>query len=48
MAGYGQKRTFAWYKKIPLKGGYFEVPLPPKLLEGNPETITLRWVDFYR
>ncbi|MFT4549061.1 MAG: hypothetical protein ACI9UA_001498 [Pseudoalteromonas tetraodonis] len=34
--------------KIPLKGGYFEVPLPAKLLEDNPDTITLRWIDFYR
>jgi hypothetical protein len=34
--------------KIPLKGGYFEVPLPAKLFEGNPEEITLRWIDFYR
>jgi len=25
--------------KIPLKQGYFEVPLPPKLFEGNPEEI---------
>ena len=33
---------------IPLKGGYFEVPLPAKLFEGNPREITLRWVDFYR
>jgi hypothetical protein len=34
--------------KIPLKDGYFEVPLPAKLFEGNLEKITLRWVDFYR
>jgi hypothetical protein len=34
--------------KIPLKDGYFEVPLPAKLFEGNPEEITLRWIDFYR
>jgi hypothetical protein len=34
--------------KIPLKDGYFEVRLPAKLFEGNPEEITLRWIDFYR
>ena len=34
--------------KIPLKGGYFDVPLPAKLFEGNPTEITLRWIDFYR
>jgi hypothetical protein len=34
--------------KIPLKGGYFEVPLPAKLFERNPKEITLRWIDFYR
>lgn len=35
-------------KTIPLNDGYFEVPMPVKLLEGNPETITLKWIDFYR
>jgi hypothetical protein len=34
--------------KIPLKAGYFEVPLPSKLFEGNPREIKLRWIDFYR
>ncbi len=34
--------------KIPLKDGYFEVAVPGKLLEGNPETIAVRWIDFYR
>lgn len=33
---------------IPLENGHFEIPLPAKLFEGNPETIQLRWVDFYR
>ena len=31
-----------------LKNGYFEVPLPAKLFEGNPDQVTLRWIDFYR
>lgn len=35
-------------KKIPLKSGYFEIPLPAKLFEGNPAELTLAWVDFYR
>ena len=34
--------------KIPLKDGYFEVPLPAKLFAGNPQEITLIWIDFYR
>ncbi len=33
---------------VPLRDGYFEVPLAEKLFEGNPEALTLRWVDFYR
>lgn len=28
--------------------GCFEVPLPAKLLEGNPEQLHLQWIDFYR
>jgi hypothetical protein len=34
--------------EIPLEDGYFEVPLPAKLFEGNPREITLRWTDFFR
>jgi hypothetical protein len=34
--------------KIPLKGGYFEVPLPAKLFEENPEEVMLVWIDFHR
>jgi hypothetical protein len=34
--------------KIPLQNGYFEVPIPAKLLEKNPAQVTLQWVDFYR
>ncbi|HYE18772.1 MAG TPA: hypothetical protein VEA69_10025, partial [Tepidisphaeraceae bacterium] len=28
--------------------GYFEVPLPKALFEGNPKSVTLHWIDFYR
>jgi hypothetical protein len=35
-------------KELPLKDGYFEVALPKALLEGNPKSITLTWIDFYR
>ena len=45
---YTEVRIVGGNGKIPLKGGYFEVPLPAKLFEGNPEEITLRWIDFYR
>jgi hypothetical protein len=34
--------------KLPLKGGWFEMQLPPAFLEGNPKSITLNWIDFYR
>ena len=35
-------------REIPLKDGYFEVTLPRALFEGNPKTITVGWIDFYR
>ena len=35
-------------KKIPLQDGYFEMVLPKALFEGNPTTITVNWIDFYR
>jgi hypothetical protein len=45
---YTEVRIVGGHGKIPLKDGYFEVPLPAKLFEGNPEEIRLRWIDFYR
>jgi hypothetical protein len=35
-------------KTIPLKHGYFEMQLPEALLEENPKSITVSWIDFYR
>jgi hypothetical protein len=35
-------------KEIPLKGIYFEMPLPGSLFEGNLKAITVNWIDFYR
>jgi hypothetical protein len=35
-------------KALPLKDGYFEVTLPRAIFEGNPKTITVGWIDFYR
>ena len=35
-------------KTIPLKDGYFEIEIPKALREGNPQSITVSWVDFYR
>jgi hypothetical protein len=35
-------------KELPLKGGYFEMTLPRPLFEGNPKSITLNGIDFYR
>ena len=33
---------------IPLKDGYFEIEIPKALREGNPQSITVSWIDFYR
>jgi hypothetical protein len=35
-------------KEHPLKDGYFEVALPRAFFEGNPKSITVNWIDFYR
>lgn len=35
-------------KVIPLKTGYIEMQLPKILNEGNPKSIKLDWIDFYR
>jgi hypothetical protein len=35
-------------RELPLKDGYFEMTLPKALFEGNPKSITLNWIDFYR
>ena len=35
-------------KTLPLKGGYFEVALPQAFFEGNPKSVTVNWIDFYR
>lgn len=35
-------------KAIPLKDGCFELQLPKTFFEGNPKSITLNWIDFYR
>ena len=35
-------------KGLPNKGGYFEIALPKALLEGDPKSLELGWIDFYR
>jgi hypothetical protein len=35
-------------KELPLKDGYFEVTMPRAFFEGQPKSITLDWIDFYR
>jgi hypothetical protein len=35
-------------KKLPLEDGYFEVTLPGAFFEGNPKSVTVKWIDFYR
>ena len=33
---------------LPLEGGFFELPLPKALFEGQPKAVTVNWIDFYR
>jgi SAM-dependent methyltransferase len=33
---------------LPEEGGYFELVLPAVLLEGQPKSLTVQWIDFYR
>ncbi len=35
-------------KEFPPRDGYFEMTLPKAFFEGNPKSITLNWIDFYR
>jgi hypothetical protein len=35
-------------KELPLKDGYIEMGLPKAFFAGNPKSITVNWIDFYR
>jgi hypothetical protein len=35
-------------KDRPLKNGWFEMTLPKAMLDGNPKTLKLKWIDFFR
>jgi hypothetical protein len=35
-------------KEVPLKDGSFEIRLPKAFFEGNPNSIKVNWIDFYR
>lgn len=35
-------------RELPLKDGYFEMTMPRAFFEGNPKSVTLNWIDFYR
>jgi len=35
-------------KGIPLQDGYIELRLPQAFFDGNPRSIALHWIDFYR
>jgi hypothetical protein len=35
-------------RELPLKAGYFEIALPRAFFEGNPKSITLNGINFYR
>jgi len=43
LAGDGKMAT-----AIPVQDGYFEITLPKAFFDGNPRSITVRWIDFYR
>lgn len=34
--------------EIPLKGGYFELTIPPIFLKDHPKKMQIHWIDFYR
>ena len=33
---------------LPGEGGYFEITLPKALVEDQPKSLDLGWIDFYR
>jgi hypothetical protein len=33
---------------LPGKDGYFEMTVPKALLDGDPKTMELGWIDFFR
>lgn len=35
-------------KELPLKDGHFEMTLPKAFLEGQPKSLSVQWIDFYR
>ncbi len=35
-------------KQLPNKEGYFEILLPKAVFDGNPPSVTIGWIDFYR
>lgn len=35
-------------KAIPLNDAYIEIKLPKALIENNPKSIAVNWIDFYR
>jgi len=41
-------RLVAAKPRVPLEDGYFQLTLPPAILEGNPAELHLAWIDFYR
>lgn len=45
---FSELKTVGGDGKVPLRDGYFEIALPAALLDGNPQEIALRWIDFYR
>jgi hypothetical protein len=51
MAVLGETADFLQNRRgvtLPDKGGYFEIKLPKALLESQPKSVELGWIDFYR
>ena len=46
--GWPETKVVAKQKRIPLRDGYIEITLPASLFQGNPEQLSLQWIDFYR
>lgn len=34
--------------QLPLKNGHFEMTLPRAIFDGNPRSLSMQWIDFYR
>lgn len=47
-AFYAEVKIVGKQPSIPLKDGYFELQVPPKVFMGNPKQLQIAWIDFFR